>query len=376
MIAAREFVLRTWGENGRGGCSLKAETDGEHAAAEQPVLWLGISGFAPDQRAALEAALVRPQALPRWRVSSLGEADAWWVNGAKVRLLRDGNLKIAPGLPTEHALQLNLGDVDRPVGFAAPLAPAEFEPLCVFDPQSDPSIKAVLLQFDNWLRPLRAQFVLGGQVIQRAVEARRGIFHVSHGGNLLAVLDFQEGRAAISPRAHPVDIADAHWDKRPIGARDMPESFVPTSLSQLAWSYVRRTDRDMLPPRYRSRPIYYCHAPAVPMRWLRDSHLLILRELSVEPGTVQELSQRTGLPARRVEHDLACLYYAGSISTTKGRAAQPAHARQDSQPFSLGAGMESLPASDLPAYRGDDLTAPARLERRPAPPPGSDSSSG
>ena len=353
---------------------MKPESEKGHAAAEQPVLWLGLSGFAPHHRAALEAALARPAGLPRWRVCALEEADAWWVNGAKVRLLPDGNLKVAAGLPTEHALQLNLGDVHRPVAFAAPLAPPEFEPLCVFDPASDASIKAVLLRFDNWLRPLRAQFVLGGQVIERAVEAKHRVYHVTHGSDLLAVLDFQDGRAALSPRAHPVDLAEAHWDKRPIGARDLPESFNRTSLAQLAWSYVRRTDFDMLPPRYRDRTIYYCRVPGVPMRWLRDSQLMVLRELSVEGGTIQELSQRTGLPIAHLEHDLACLYYAGSISSTKSKAARPAQARQDrqdSRPFSSEPG-QSVPAGGLHAYLENDLTAPAMLKSAGFWPPGND----
>ena len=186
------------------------------------------------------------------------------------------------------------------------------------------------------------------------------------------MLDFQQGRAALAPRAHPVDLAEAKWEKRPLGARDLPESFVHTSLAQLAWTYVRHSDRDMLPPRYRDRTIYYCHAPSVPLRWLRDSQLLVLRELSVETGTIQELSQRTGLPTGHLEHDLACLYYAGSISTTKGNAAPRLPTRQDSQPFSVGPLLESQPDSEHGPLRGGDLTAPATLDHRPIAPPSSD----
>src|SRR5215213_4027526 len=120
----------------RKGCVISAR-DQHRDIAEQPVLWLGISGFTPGQRASLEAALPRAAALPRWRLCALGDADAWWVNGAKVRLMPDGNLKVAAGLPTEHALQLNLSEVDRPVAFASPLASPQFEPRCVFDPESE-----------------------------------------------------------------------------------------------------------------------------------------------------------------------------------------------------------------------------------------------
>ncbi|MGH8437279.1 MAG: hypothetical protein ACRERX_23090, partial [Pseudomonas sp.] len=50
-------------------------------AVEQPVLWLGLAGFGPAQRRALEATLARSSRLPQWRVCDLADADAWWVNG-------------------------------------------------------------------------------------------------------------------------------------------------------------------------------------------------------------------------------------------------------------------------------------------------------
>jgi hypothetical protein len=332
------------------------------APVEQPILWLGMAGFTPQQRGVLEPLLVRTGEMVRWRVGAFGDADAWWVNGAKVGLLPGGNLRVAAGLPSEHALNLNLSEVDRPVAFALPLAGDDLEPRCTFDPASDASVQAVLLQFENWLWLTRAQFVLGAQIVHRGAELRGGIYHVSHAGRLLAVLDFHLGQAALLPRAHPVDLWAARWDRRPIGARDLPEAFTRATPAQLAWTYVRRTERDLLPPRYRSGKIYYRHVPGVPLRWLRDSQLLVLRELSVEPATLQSLCQRTGMPAGDVEHDLTCLYYAGAVTTTRGKAAPPAQPR-DSQPHSVGAGWDSLLRGGSAVQH--DLTAPALLERRP-----------
>jgi hypothetical protein len=275
--------------------------------AEQPICWLGISGFAPQERARLEGSLTRPSGLPSWRICDLRDADAWWLNGAKVRPMPDGNLRVAAGLPTEHVLKVNLSEVDRPVAFALPLASSDFAPQCTFDPASQSSMNAVLLQFENCLRQVRAQFVLGATIIQRGAELRHGIYHVSHRGNLLAVLDFREGKAGLSARLHPASLRDAQWDKRPIGAGGMPESFVRTSVAELTWTYVRRTDRNLPEPRYRAEMIYYRHAPRVPLSWLRDSQLMLLRELSAEPGTLEALRQRTGFTVRHMEHDLSCL---------------------------------------------------------------------
>lgn len=332
---------------------------------EQPALWLGMAGFAPRERSVLEASLGRSDGLPRWRAGAFGDADAWWVNGAKARVMPDGTLKVSAGLPTERAVNLNLDEVDRPVAFALPLAGDDLEPRCTFDPASEPGIEAVLSQFDQWLWLIRAQFALGAQLIERSAQLYRGVYHVSHDGRLLAVLDFLQGKAALLPRAHPVDLWQAEWSKRPIGAHDLPESFVPVTPTQLTWTYVRRTGRDVLPSRYRTQTIYYRHVPGVPLRWLTDSQLLVLRELSTEPGTIEALRQRTGLPRATIEHDLSCLYYAYAITTTRGKAARAAAPATDSQPHSIGPGFESIlrgGASSLPS--DEDLTAPALLENR------------
>ncbi len=347
---------------------MKAENHAGDVAIEQPILWLGMAGFAPAQRALLEASLHRPAGLPRWRVCSFSDADAWWVNGSSIRVLPGGNLKVIAGLPSERALNLDLSEVDRPVAFALPLPGADFEPRCAFDPASAPAIEGALLQFDNWLRLLRAQFVMGKQIIERGAQLRHGVYHVSHAGSLLAVLDFHEGKTALSPTAHPVNLWQAQWHKRPVSARDMPQAFARFTPAQLAWAYLRRTDRDMLPPRYRDVTIYYRGAPRVPVGWLRDSQLVLLRELSSEPGSAHALALRTGSPPAVLEHDLACLYYAGAITTTRSKADASPALRHDSQPPSRGPGLSSL-LGDGAASPGD-RTAPASLEHGHLPRPG------
>ena len=334
---------------------------------EQPILWLGMSGFTAQQRTVLETSLNRPGSLPRWRTCAFGDADAWWVNGSHVSIGPDGNLRVAPGLPTEQGLKLNLSEVDRPIAFATPLAGDEFEPRHKFDPVSEPSIHGVLLQFETWLWLTRAQFALGAQIVNRGAELRHGVYQVSHSGRLLAVLDFQQGRAALLPKVHPVDLWEAQWDRRPIGAHDLPETFVRVTPAQMAWAYVRRSDRDMLPSRYRTELIYYRKVPAVPMRWLRDSQLMLLRELSADPSTVEGLRQSTGMSIAQITNDLTCLYYAGAITTTPSKAAARPAARHDSQPQTSGPDLDSLLRNDAHSHYPQDLTAPAQLEhRRPA----------
>lgn len=328
------------------------------SGAEQPVLWLGLAGFPPAERKALEASIARASGVARWRTCPFGDADGWWVNGPKCSVIDGDRLKVAPGLPTEHTLRLQLSEINRPLGFAQPLAPSNLEVLCVFDATSEESVRGALAQFEKWLMPVRTRFVLGALLMQRDSEQRRGTFHLSYRGTLLTVLDFEQGTAAVSPRAHPPDLWEATWERRPAGAGTTPKGFASCTITQLAWGYVRRTDRDMLPQRYRTEMIYYRHVPRVPMRWLRDSQLLLLREVSAEPGTLQSLQDRTSLPAEQIAHDLACLYYAGSVTTTPEAAGQGSGDSMNS----YGLWPESRSVDDLRSRA--DLTAPALLEPR------------
>lgn len=339
----------------------------------QPVLWLGLAGFTPEQRERLGLLLGQlPQGGPIWRVSPFTDADAWLVSGEKSRLLGADTLKVLAGLPTERTVQLYLGEVDRPIAFSLPLAASDLDPKYTFDLASGASLFEVLQQLESWLRPLRSQFVLGGQLIARDSELQPGIYHVSHEGTLLAVMDFHEWRIGISRKADPLDFELARWDKRPLGAHDLPGHFLRTSLTQLRWIYAQRTPRDVLPPRYRVKPVYFRQAPSVPMRWLRDSHLLLLRELSLDAGDFAALQRRTWLAPAQLARDLASLHFAGSVTTTPEKAGTAVFSGgEDSLAGERQNGRAQAPrtAPASPRAVGGalpkwDLTAPAQLGRK------------
>lgn len=339
---------------------------------EQPALWLGLVGFPPDQRKSIEAAVARASGSAQWRIYPFGDADGWWINGAKCSVAEGGRLKVSPGLPTEHTLRLELSEVDRPLAFAQPIAPPNLDALCVFDPASEDGIQETLARFEKWLQPVRVRFSLGAMLLARDSEDRRGIYHLSHRSNLLAVIDFQQGIAAIAPKAQPPDLWEAVWEKRPPAAGQTPHGFKSTTITELAWTYVRRTDRDMLPPRYRTEKIFYRHVPRVPMRELRDSQLMLLRELSAEPGTLQSLFQRTAVPLPQLAHDLACLYYAGSVTTSP----ETIDLQGGPDVNSIGLWPESVASTGGPSRSRHDLTAPAILERRPRSTPSAEDEGG
>lgn len=333
---------------------------------EAPVLWLGTAGFTAAQAQQLAGPMEAGGAGLRWRHAPLGEADAWLIHGGRVERLGSGEILVQPGDPADAPLRLSLRDVTRPVAFAEPL-PAGFEPLCRFDLGSAPSIEAALRRLEIWLRPMRARFALGRLVVAGGSELRHGIFHLASPGDgkLLAMLNFRNGQAALAPDLHPAQAAHAHWERRPAAAGKPPPGFVGMTTAQLCWTYVRHSQGRHLPSHYFERPLLYRGMPRVPLHWLSDAQLAILRELSLGPAPLPALQQLAGAPGQQLEQDLACLYYAAAITTTASKAARASRGRGESAWASVRASERSAPDNlgpeDGPASLGP--TVPAWLPR-------------
>jgi hypothetical protein len=335
---------------------------GGDSGIEQPIVRLGAAGFAPAQRAAIEACLARPTLGPRWQLASFREADGWWLNGAKAQVLPDGHLRVPAGLPTEHALHLDLAAVDRPIAFAEPLAATGLPARSTFRVDNEASMRAALREFDATLRLIAVQFALGAMVMRRGAALRQTVHHLRHGGVLLAVLDYRRGHVAIHPEAAPRELWLAEWLPKHEDDVDWPADYSVCTPGQLLWSYVRRTDRDLLPERYRTALIYFRHAPRVPLRWLRDSQLALLRELAAGPGHFANLQRRTGSIDAVLAEDLSCLYFTGAITTTPTKAAASRAGEESVGPATTGNGTDGA-WLNLPVVHEDpsDVTVPARL---------------
>ncbi|KQT08903.1 hypothetical protein [Ramlibacter sp. Leaf400] len=335
---------------------------------ELPLLRIGMAGFSLEQQEMLGRVL--PHASPgglTWEFSKFGEADALWLYGGRTQILSATTLRIASGVPAGRSVQINMPDVDRPMVFARPL-PRNLQPELAFDLEDPESVGAVLGRLETWLRPTIAQFCLASQVLEQESALGSGVYHVTAlNGTLIAVVDLR-GDAAVLPTASPMDFVDAMWTARPRDAK-LPDQFTHTSLSQLMWHYALRTVRDVLPRRYRTEMLYFRRPPRLPQRLLRDSHLLLLRELSMAPGTFAELQQRTGLVGVQLAQDLAALYLVGAITSNPKRASQASLRRAEGSDSSLYSQQPSqLPASGVRDSRGSasrlqphDFTAPAPL---------------
>ena len=104
--------------------------------------------------------------------------------------------------------------------------------------------------------------------------------------------------------------------------------------------------------------------PAVPQRFMREEHLMLISVLSTGAQTVASLADATGLSKPAVVQGLAALYFGGSL-TTDPRQAAPTHAikpvsRDDGWPSSLTSAFASPPARAPGAGRPAHGPAAAR----------------
>jgi hypothetical protein len=328
---------------------------------ELPVFRLGLAGFTASQVDDVHALLkFRIAGRPEWQEAPLTEADAWWVSGNRLLAMADGTLRVGPGMPQARSIHFRPDEMDRPVAIAHPVPPAGVDGFPTFHFEDANEAHAVLDRFTAWLQPVVAQFGLAGSLVKHHATIGGGVFHVTRGSDLLAVVDLR-GDVGVLPTACPADFQDVEWIKQP-GPVAVPEGFARLSLSELMWQFALRTQRDLLPPHYRTVMLYYRRAPRLPQHWLRDAHLLLLRELAGSCATFGELHSRTGLRPGELARHLAALYMVGSITSNPRRAAAQAIRRTEGTGDSILTTPPSLPPR---SPRSDNAsTAPAPVTPR------------
>jgi hypothetical protein len=322
---------------------------------EQPVLRLGLLGFTDAEKLKVMETIAQPNAgWPRWELVELELADAWCIQGSSVQREQGNTVRVRTLQASQPIISLNPSEITRPTAFTEPV-PAGIEAVEIVNFSTPQLMRVGLQRFEAWLRPLRAQFALGCELISRERELVQGIYHVlDHHGKLLAIVNLSKWTAALLPIVRPVDFEEANWAQRPSMASDVPAGFVSISVAQLMWSYAVRTTQDVLPLRYKKDKIYLRKLPNLPLAWLRDEHLVVLRALSSKPVKFVELAQMTQIPDDLLARALAALYFAGSITTKKSAAGQfeRVHSPVGDQ--------SSLPPETLPSLH---MTHPGHLTR-------------
>ena len=338
---------------------------------EVPVLRLGLAGYSEaQQKTAADVARGAASARCAWELAPFAEADAWWLEGSRTMLLPNQHLRVQPAQPSSRSVQIALADVDRPVAFSLPLTAPGFKPAVTFQLNERAEALHVLEQFAGWMQATVAQFALANSIAEHQPTLGSGSWEVLRGSDLLAVVDLKLG-AGVLPSATPADFASASWCIRDHGNVVIPTGFSRVSVSQLMWQYAQRAQRDLLPPHYRQRPLYFRRPPRLAQRFQRDTHLLVMRELVAQPGlTFEDLQQSTGMNDSVLARCLSALYVVGSITSNPRRAnlssSRPPgtggeslqHSHQSSFNSMMDAG--SRPAASSGA--ANDRTAPAALK--------------
>jgi hypothetical protein len=326
--------------------------------ATHAMLTVGLLGF-DDARARELAEDVGRAAIGgvHWRTGPFRSADAWLVNGARVRIQREDEIEVDGG--TEAPVRLQLSNVDRPVAFATPL-PSEFEPACTFDPHSFSSLTVALAKFASWLRPNLMLLQVADVLVHKYASLKRSqVYHLMADARLLGVVDLK-GDVGVAPQTTSTSLGSVIWQPRPASAGYVPESFARRSTRLLLWEYAAHASHDALPRRYRSSRLYLRHAPMLPQSAFSDSQLLVVRELSREPLTLDELCARSTAPQAEIERALTALYLVGSITSSAQRAQPKVAAAEPASSW------PSWLTSQMPNTAGWlDVTAPGALPAAP-----------
>jgi hypothetical protein len=290
----------------------------------RPVLYLGLVGFAPGDGERIETQLqYAPVGGVSWRICRFSQADAWVFNGAHTRLCAEDEVCIEPAVPGETAVRLRLSEVDRPLAFSRPLADAEFEPACTFELNATSSLIVLLAKFSHWLRPRAMLLAVADLLTLNAASVRRRsrVWHLVCDNRLIGVVDLQ-GEVGVLPDATLGELSRASWLPRPDSAGYLPDNFARKSLAGLLWDYAGRTQRDLLPARYRHLPVYLKRTPLLGARLFDDAHLYVLRELGKAPRTLSQLCAPGKFAQPAIVQALTAFYLVGSITSSPKRASE------------------------------------------------------
>jgi hypothetical protein len=218
-------------------------------STHRPTLNLGVIGFGNEHEQAVQRLLERDSGSSvAWRLGSVAEADAWWVNGARAQLLSDGSLRIGAGKPGARSVRLSLTEVDRPIAFSEPLVSPEFEPAYSFSIDDDASMRTMLAILQTkWLGNVAARLWLAARLLAADGTLTHRVYHIERGGRLLVVVD-RSGDVGLAPTLTVEELEHASWSSRPSSAGSIPPSFLRVTISELMWSYALRARSDLTVP--------------------------------------------------------------------------------------------------------------------------------
>jgi len=265
-----------------------------------------------------------------WQVVGPQRADVWCVNadaiedrGAAGLSIRHGNADgTLEGLDLRRAPGLLAVSSERFTAVAGAV---------LFEAGRQASVIAAFRTLESRLGMLRCDYALGCSLAWHQEEvAAGGVYQLIYHSRLMAVVDLRRRVAGFPLTATPGDLLRAEWTRRPAGAGIAPDSFVRRATADLVWTYAVRTRLDILPTRYRRKPIYFCQMPRIAIEQLDPAHIRVMAALRCGPMLLDDLAKRVAAPEHQVCRWLAALHTAGAVSVTP-----PAATHAGSAPVAL-----------------------------------------
>jgi hypothetical protein len=319
-----------------------------------------MAGFSPESEHAVQIAAAASR-LTQWQCGAMPGADAWFINGQCAQHLGEGHIRVASRHPGGRSQQLQLSGPGRPVAFALPLPPG-LPGICTFDITKSGAIVEAIGFFEFVLAPQAAQYLLAAQVVEQQEILGSGAFELRAKGQLIAAVDMR-GDAGVLASVRPANFEVAVWTRVDRDRFRIPDGFARTSLAELMWRYVSRSSRDLLPERYRQGAVFFRRPPRIDPVLVEENHLLVMRELAIQPCGFDDLKARLELTDAVLAQSLAALYYVGSVTSNAARAAPTTIAGETPRRSRRGSNYGELRAARMPLEVTDLrlLTAPAPL---------------
>lgn len=260
-----------------------------------------------------------------WRAVQPSDADVWCINP-------DALCNGDAGLFVRH--QQADGSLERLDLSRAPellaVASERFDGLAgvvKFDPSREASVIAAFRTLESRLAVLRCDYSLGCSLVWHQEEmAAGGVYQLLFHSRLVAVMDLGRRVAAFPLTAQPADLLRAEWVRRPAGAGRAPDFFITRTPTDLMWLYSSRTMLDILPTRYRRRPIHFRQMPRIAMDKLSPAHIRLVATLRAGPQTLAELAVLMRATEKQVARWIAALHAVNAVSTEPPAATRDAAA--------------------------------------------------
>jgi len=289
-----------------------------------------------------------------WFVAPPEQADVWCIDGRSVTSLRPDGFSITTEATGGRPVDFHFKDAP-PLLAVASRSPGSFQGAVPFDAQEKTSAVTAFRTLEARLAPLRCEYALGGALVWHQDDLlASGVYHLVYHGRLLGVADLRRRVVGFPLMAVPADLIRADWNKRPDGAGEVPESFIVRTPSELLWTYAVRTRTDILPTRYRRKPIFFRGLPRISIDRLGGMHVKVMALLQAGPMTLAQMVHALGGSERSVTRWLAALHAVGVVSTTPPGNWIPAAAGPSSE-------MDQPHALDSAFWRSSETArAPAR----------------